>query len=339
MVQLVVTACDPCHSEDRITLGDDYRVTIEGKGVREETNISFCEEDFDKFVSWLKEHGKRPLVAPVAPAPPPVEHKPPTPIEPVAPEVKPDPPKCVPPPGDPVFWELMAVHREKRGLTFAELSKRTGIPTSTITVARTRQSLNSQRKLIIARELGFEWPPKAEGEKRKENEYPYASFYDYVEQTCKEKGWTVEQFADKTSLSPSTIERLKTRLPRGITLQMIATALGVKLERAVKVYAELKKRGSPETESLNLEPESSKKRDYPSTKWKATCGECGWDIKLNNRGYHARNNHGKEPNTINWAYPKGMEHHMCDDCGLPQPTRDSLVRHRATLHSVTKKAS
>jgi hypothetical protein len=183
----------------------------------------------------------------------------------------------------------------------------------------------------------------------------YSNFYEWMEIRAKEIGYaSMEEYVEASPLSLSTIEPLKVRLPRKTTLQIIADSLKgnlttlQSLKTALRAYADLKNRGSLETETMPLEAfaevgvevKKAAKVGKPREKlpdWaraiRYKCRTCddGTARTKGARDQHLRTMHpGKKLHDLLWdlvGMPEGVEPAYCKECLQEFPHPLSLRTH------------
>lgn len=228
-------------------------------------------------------------------------------------------------------WSIpqLAATRKASRATLDNWKKGAGSPSRDTAIAIT-EFLDLPRDKVF-QITGFKVPekkplpkPREKGEGKKKEDYPYGSFYDYIEKLVSEKGHgTVEDFARKSSLALSTLERLKVKLPRGVTLKILSEYLQVPIMEMVKVYTYLKNYGIEESEPLDLTPQAGE--------IKARCLTCAPNTlhDTRNRSTHARKRHGKDMWDVKWRL-EGLsgDPHICYECELPYQSRYALEDHQ-----------
>jgi ribosome-binding protein aMBF1 (putative translation factor) len=240
------------------------------------------------------------------------------------------------------FHKLIMAELVHRGWTISKLAATKQVSYATLTgwsndswkpseeaVSRLTRYLNLDRGQVFeatgVRVPGTPAPKAIEKKEKKEPEYPYSTFYDYVEEKVRLRGYaSIWDFAAEYSLAPSTIDSLKKRLPRGMTLQILAKYLKVEVEDALKVYVALKNKGAEESEKLDLEP-------VKQPVVKAVCLTCSPHTthETRNRTTHARNKHGVDPWEVKWELTGVTEVIPCPWCDMPFQSAEALQGHAA----------
>jgi lambda repressor-like predicted transcriptional regulator len=317
-----VIVCDSCLGNDIDVIGEEIPGSLGG----EQFTFHFCISCKDELLAVFRKYGQ-PVTAVAAgtPAPPPKEAAIAAPkrVEPLKPGQK--------------FYKLIVSVATEKGISLLNLPLAETVSQQTLNNWRTGRgdpSKSAVRRMVLYLDLDRKTVKEITGHdiplgKAKPK---YASFYDYVEEKVKDKGYpSVEAFAEKHSLALSTIENLRKKLPRGVTLQLIAKYLDIHPATAVRVYVALKNQGVQESEQI-----SPHKGEV-----KAKCGEpgCGDVIAVRNRSSHARNKHRiDDPWFIDWelvGMPPGTEPVKCAECGMPFQSRYALQMHGRHTHHRT----
>lgn len=289
MAKETVTRCDVCKGEEALSFGEAYTASLKFPG-DEETSIwevDLCErhgKPFRKVRDVLTQYGKKVGgVVPVAPskaaAPPVTKVEKPKPAAPGRSTKG-------------AFFNIMRKAMIDQGITYLAAEKATGINRGSLASLKNYSpNLSKVQTLTEYLHLDYAEVEKVTGYTLERREAPsrsdtvaelygdntppplpvkavpqvpiqepppatepaWPTFYDFVADAVKAKGYiSVEVFAADKKLSLSTLENLRKRLPRGVTLQILSEYLGIPLKDCLEVYADLKKHGAKESEDLAL---------------------------------------------------------------------------------------
>lgn len=289
MAKETVTRCDVCKGEEALSFGEAYTASLKFPGDEEASiwGLDLCErhgKPFRKVRDILTKYGKKvggvvPVAPPKAPTPPITKVERPKPAAPSQSTKG-------------AFFNIMRKAMIDQGITYLAAEKATGINRGSLASLKNYSpNLSKVQTLTEYLHLNYDEVEKATGYTLERREDPtrsatvaelygdntppplpvnavpqvpvqeslpatepaWPTFYAYVADAVKAKGYlSVEAFAVDKKLSLSTLENLRKRLPRGVTLQILSEYLGIPIKDCLEVYADLKKHGAKESEDLAL---------------------------------------------------------------------------------------